>query len=85
VKTANGGVIGAGFWGGASHLPAVVRSPGAELLAVQKGDPARTKKAADESEDAGEVRLRAFAGQRYRFFEVRFHPPGSRRAAHLLR
>ena len=39
------GVIGAGWWGTSAHIPALLRHPGAELVAIQTRD----------ADDAGRV------------------------------
>ena len=38
------GVIGAGWWGTFAHIPAILRHPAAELVAVQNPDPLEGKK-----------------------------------------
>ena len=40
-------VVGAGWWSGSVHLPAVVAHPGAELVAVCDADPERARTAAE--------------------------------------
>lgn len=42
------GVIGAGWWATYAHIPALLEHPAAELIAIQKRDPGRARKVADD-------------------------------------
>ena len=42
------GVIGAGWWATYAHIPALIAHPNAELVAIQKRDPAEARKVADD-------------------------------------
>jgi predicted dehydrogenase len=42
------GVIGAGWWATYAHIPALLTHPAAELVAIQKRDPSRARKVADD-------------------------------------
>src|ERR1035441_8276770 len=42
------GVIGAGWWATYAHIPALLAHPAAELVAIQKRDPHRARKVADD-------------------------------------
>jgi predicted dehydrogenase len=42
------GVIGAGWWATYAHIPALLAHPAAELVAIQKRDPGRARKVADD-------------------------------------
>ncbi|MGB8479821.1 MAG: Gfo/Idh/MocA family oxidoreductase [Acidobacteriaceae bacterium] len=42
------GVIGAGWWATFAHIPALIAHPLAELVAIQKRDPAGVRKVADD-------------------------------------
>lgn len=42
------GVIGAGWWATYAHIPALHAHPAAELVAIQKRDPDRARKVADD-------------------------------------
>ncbi len=42
------GVIGAGWWATYAHIPALIAHPLAELVAIQKRDPAGVRKVADD-------------------------------------
>ncbi len=41
------GVIGAGWWGTFAHIPAILRHPRAELIAIQNPDPSAARKVVD--------------------------------------
>jgi predicted dehydrogenase len=42
------GVLGAGWWATFAHIPALLAHPAAELVAIQKRDPAQARKVADD-------------------------------------
>lgn len=42
------GLIGAGWWATYAHIPALLAHPHAELVAIQKRDPAEARKVADD-------------------------------------